>query len=137
MFRSRANDGVFDPSSPHKLKKKKNEKGKRCQSWTTSDKTFWIRAYENVTFIVWLYLNIYIRMMITKFSKELTIKSFITSGNADPRFRDNVPCTIANNIYFRSAPYSHPFLIKWISFLRPLLSWILLKDNLVSGTDPP
>ena len=34
---------IFDPSSPHQTKKK-------CQSWTPSDKTFWIRAWSLSTF---------------------------------------------------------------------------------------
>ena len=44
-FRWRGDDGRFwwymDPLVPHQQKKKKK---KRCQSWTPSDKTFWIRA---------------------------------------------------------------------------------------------
>ena len=31
----------LDPPSPHQLKKRKK---KRCQSWTPSDKTLWIRS---------------------------------------------------------------------------------------------
>ena len=42
VFCWRADDGpllwYFDPSSPHQTKKK------RCHSWTSSDKTFWIRT---------------------------------------------------------------------------------------------
>ena len=45
-FRWRADDGqilvLFGSTHPHKKKKKKK---KRSQSWTSSEKTFWIRAW--------------------------------------------------------------------------------------------
>ena len=46
--------GSTHPSSTTKKKKtkKKKKKKKRCQSWTPSDKYFWIRAFEEDTIVI-------------------------------------------------------------------------------------
>ena len=52
---------VFGTSSTYQLKKRKK---KRCQSWTTSDKTFWVCTWKCLTIIVYPYLFVAIVIVL-------------------------------------------------------------------------